>query len=418
MPDREMSDRPLSEQARAGKGLTGLRVALVLGTSAGGVGRHVLSTAAGMVAAGARVLVCGPAATEELFSFTGVGARFAEVDLADRPRPLNDAKAVRRLRTLLRDADVVHAHGLRAGALAVAASARIAPGPLRFSKGGPPLVVTLHNAVIAGGRTAAVYGALERVVARGADVVLGVSPDLEDRMRALGARSVGHALVPAPPPRTQPGPAARADVRAELGVGERPLILTVARLADQKGLPTLLDAAAAWGRRAPAPLVVIAGDGPLEAELQARIEADDLPVRLVGRRSDVPDLLAASDVAVVPSVWEGQPLIVQEILRAGRPLVATRVGGIPTMVGAEGPAAGGPGSGEPLLHGPESDAALLVPPGDAQALERAVSRILDDPALAVRLGAAAAQRATALPTEADAVDQLTGLYLELHAKAP
>ncbi|MFG2001090.1 glycosyltransferase family 4 protein [Spirillospora sp. NPDC048911] len=414
-----MSDRAKSEtDAMSSRGPAGLRVALVLGTSAGGVGRHVLSTAAGLAGAGARVLVCGPAATEDLFGFTRVGARFAEVDLADRPRPLSDAKAVRRLRTLLRDADVVHAHGLRAGALAVAACARVAPGPLRFAKGGPPLVVTLHNAVITGGRTAAVYGALERVVARGADEVLGVSPDLEERMRALGARSVGHALVPAPAPLTQPGPAVRADVRAELGVGERPLILTVARLADQKGLPALLDAAAGWGRRSPAPLVVIAGDGPLEADLRARIEAEHLPVRLLGRRPDVPALLAASDIAVVPSVWEGQPLIVQEILRAGRPLVATRVGGIPAMVGVEDAAAPGSAAGGPLLHGPESDAALLVPSGDAAALERAVSRILDDPALAVRLGAAAAQRATALPTEADAVDQLAALYLQLHAKAP
>lgn len=383
---------------------------MVLGTSAGGVGRHVRSMAAGLVARGARVLVCGPAATEELFDFTAAGARFAEVDLADRPRPVSDAKAVARLRTLLRDADVVHAHGLRAGALAVAACATVAPGPIRFAKGGPPLVVTLHNAVIAGGRTAAVYAALERVVARGADRVLGVSPDLEERMRQVGARSVGRALVPAPAPREQPGPAVRADLRAELGVGERPLILTVGRLAEQKGLPTLLDAAAGWARRTPAPLVAIVGDGPLEAELKARIEAEKLPVRLLGRRSGVPALLAAADVAVVPSVWEGQPLIVQEILRAGRPLIATRVGGIPAMVGAADPA---DPKGGPLLHGPETNAALLVPPGDPGALERAVSRVLDDPALAVRLGAAAAQRATALPSEVDAVDQLTNIYLEL-----
>ncbi|MGP4028456.1 glycosyltransferase family 4 protein [Actinomadura sp. 3N407] len=393
------------------KDLDGLRVALVLGTSAGGVGRHVRSVAAGLAGRGARVLVCGPAPTEELFGFTGGGARFAEVDLADRPRPVKDAKAVARLRSLLRGADVVHAHGLRAGALAVAACARVAPGPLRFARGGPPLVVTLHNAVIAGGRTAAVYGALERVVARGAAGVLGVSPDLEERMRALGARSVGHAIVPAPAPQAPPGPAVRADLRAELEVGERPLILTVGRLAEQKGLPTLLDAARDWAGRTPPPLVAIVGDGPLQDELRARVEAEELPVRLLGRRSDVPGLLAASDVAVVPSVWEGQPLIVQEILRAGRPLVATRVGGIPGMVGAAGRAADG-GAG-PLLHGPESEAALLVPPGDAGALERAVSRVLDDPALAARLGSAAAQRSAMLPGEDDAVDQLADLYREL-----
>ncbi|MFB4302980.1 glycosyltransferase family 4 protein [Actinomadura sp. NTSP31] len=388
-----------------------MRVALVLGTSAGGVGRHVRSLAAGLAGRGARVLVCGPAATEELFGFGAAGVRFEEVDLADRPRPVSDARAVARLRRLLRGADVVHAHGLRAGALAVAACARVAPGPLRLSRGGPPLVVTLHNAVIAGGRTAAIYGALERVVARGAAQVLGVSPDLEERMRSLGARSVGHALVPAPAPRAQPGPAVRADLRAELGVGERPLILTVARLAEQKGLPTLLDAARGWTGRTPPPLVAIAGDGPLEEELRARIEAEDLPVRLLGRRSDVPALLAAADVAVVPSVWEGQPLIVQEILRAGRPLVAARVGGIPGMVGAGGRPAGGGA----LLQGPESEAALLVPSGDADALARAVGRILDDPALAVRLGAAAAQRAARLPREDDAVDQLAAVYRELIA---
>ncbi|WP_174551002.1 glycosyltransferase family 4 protein [Actinomadura macra] len=409
-----MPDKPIPEEPVLRNGTTsvdGLRVALVLGTSAGGVGRHVRSVAAGLVARGARVLVCGPAATEEAFGFVAGGARFAEVDLADRPRPARDARAVARLRGLLRDADVVHAHGLRAGALAVAASARVAPGPLRFSRGGAPLVVTLHNAVITGGRTAAIHGALERVVARGAALVLGVSPDLEERMRALGARSVGHALVPAPAPLAQPGPAARSDVRAALGVGERPLIVTVGRLAAQKGLPTLLDAARGWAGRTPPPLVALAGEGPLEDELRARIEAEDLPVRLLGRRSDVPALLAASDVAVVPSVWEGQPLIVQEILRAGRPLVATRVGGIPDMVGVGARPANGPG----LLHGPESEAALLVPAGDVGALERAVSRVLDDPVLAVRLGSAAAQRAALLPGEDDATDQLAGLYLELRA---
>ena len=394
--------------------LDGLRVALVLGTSAGGVGRHVRSVACGLAARGARVVVLGPADTERTFGFERDGVRFAPVEMADRPRPLNDAKAVARLRTLLRGADVVHAHGLRAGGLAAAACARVAPGPLRVARGGgPPLVVTLHNAVIAGGRTAVAYGALERVVALGADEVLGVSPDLEDRMRALGARSVAHALVPAPVPRSQPSAAVRADLRAELGVGERPLVLTVGRLAEQKGLHTLLEAARGWAKRTPPPLVAIVGNGPLEDELRAWIEREDLPVRLLGRRGDVPALLTAADVTVVPSVWEGQPLIVQEILRAGRPLVATRVGGIPIMVGAAVRADAGPGAARGRMREPGDEAALLVPPRDPEALERAVSRVLDDPALAVRLGAAAAQQATLLPSESDAVDQLAGIYLRL-----
>jgi glycosyltransferase involved in cell wall biosynthesis len=367
--------------------LSGLKVAIVLATSAGGVGGHVRSVVSGLTARGAHVVVLGPASTDELFGFGAAGARFAAVEIADRPHPAADMRAIARIRRFTRGADVVHAHGLRAGGLAALALARAVPSPLRTSL--PPLVVTLHNAVIAGGVIGAAYATLERIVARSATEILGVSPDLEDRMRALGARSVHRALVPAPPRRLSDDPAAQAKLRADLGAVDRPLVAVVARLADQKGLPVLLDASAGWGRRTPAPLVAIAGDGPLDDPLRARIEAEDLPVRLLGRRSDVPELLAAADVAVVSSVWEGQPLIVQEILRAGRPLVATRVGGIPGMV---------------------DEAAVLVPPADPAALEAAVLRVLDDPEFAERLASAASAQARRLPTEDDAIDQLTAVY--------
>ena len=95
-------------------------------------------------------------------------------------------------------------------------------------------------------------------------------------------------------------------------------------------------------------------------------------------------------MVVVPSRWEGQPLIVQEVLRAGRPLVASRTGGIPDLTG--------------------EDAAVLVPPGDAPALAAAVLAVLDDPGLAARLSRAARARAAALPGEAAAVDAALALY--------
>ena len=85
-------------------------------------------------------------------------------------------------------------------------------------------------------------------------------------------------------------------------------------------------------------------------------------MRFLGQRGDVPALLAAADVVVVPSHWEGQPLIVQEALRAGAPLVASRVGGIPDLTG--------------------EDAALLVPPRDNGKLAAAVLSVLGDQALA------------------------------------
>ena len=113
---------------------------------------------------------------------------------------------------------------------------------------------------------------------------------------------------------------------------------------------------------------------------------------LLGHRTDVPDLLAACDVVVVPARWEGQPLIVQEALQAGRALVATDVGGIPDMVG---------------------DAAVLVPYGDPAALAYAVAAVLDDPELANRLEAAGPVQAATWPDLSAAVDQVEAIYAEL-----
>jgi len=345
----------------------GLRIVLALGTSAGGVGRHVRMLCAGLAEAGHRVVVAGPRGTDEAFGFGRAGARFAEVPIGARPHPLDDARAVARLRAVAARADVVHAHGLRAGALAA----------LALTAARTPLVVTLHNAPPAGGLAGRIFSALERIAARRADLVLTVSADLAARMRARGARAVEPAVVPAP----GLAPAARPEqVRAELAAGTRPILLTVARLATQKGLDTLLDAAA--GPYPGEPLFVIAGGGPLEPELRARIRREGLPVRLLGPRDDVPDLLRAADAVVVPSRWEGQPLAVQEALQAGLPVVATAVGGIPDLVG---------------------DAALLVPAGDAAALRDAIRRLLAEPGLAARLAAAAAKRGAELPGEREAV---------------
>lgn len=363
------------------------RVLLVLGTSSGGVGRHVAALARGLVADGRPVTVAGPAGALAAFDLPGTGAALAAVEVSDRPRPARDARAIVRLRHLAAGHDVVHAHGLRAGALAVLAT---------LPNGRPPVLVTLHNALVGGGRTAVVHRVLERVVARGAVLVLGVSGDLVTRMGALGARTAGRAIVPAP---SRPGSGATAaEVRAALGVpGDVALAVTVARLAPQKGLEALLDAAGAVTRTVAAQRVrwVVAGDGPLHGALSERIAGEGLPVTLLGRRDDVPDLLAAADVAVVPSVWEGQPLVVQEALRAGAAVVATDVGGTAEVTGS---------------------AAVLVPPDDPGALAAAVTALLADPDRAAALRTAALTRAGTLPTDGDAVRQVEALYDRLAAR--
>lgn len=355
------------------------RVVQVLATSTGGVGSHVVDLTRGLLAGGAQVTVCGPAATDGRFDFTGTRAGFVPVEISAGTHP-SDARAVGALRRALGVAapDVVHAHGLRAGLVTALARPR------------SPLVVTLHNAVISGGLRGRASRLVERIVARSADVVLAASGDLVARAASLGAADARLAPVAAPalpPPRRT-----RAAVRAELGLDEVPLLLSVGRLHPQKGYDVLVAAAARWRDRNPVPQVVIAGNGPSYLNLTARISATRAPVTLLGHRRDVADLLAAADLAVVTSVWEARQLFAQEALRAGVPLVATAVGGIPDLVG---------------------DAAVLVPPGDADALDRAVRELLDDPAARARYARAGAAKAASWPTSAQTLAQVQGVYAEL-----
>jgi glycosyltransferase involved in cell wall biosynthesis len=383
-----------------------MKIAFVLGTSSGGTGRHVKMLADGCAAREATVEVLGPAQTDRDFSFdggqgpdaAGPPVRFTAVEIADRPRLVRDLRAIVRLRRLLGAGrpDVVHAHGLRAGALSAIAVA--------LGRGRGVLIVTVHNPPSAGGVTGSIYRVLELIVARNADSVLCVSADLKERMRAAGARRVGRAVVPAPRVSLTAAPGdvsaeTRAAVRAELGAGpDRPVVLAVGRLAPQKGFGLLLDAAARWRDIHPEPLLVIVGEGPLEAGLRGRAVALGLAVRFAGHRQDVPALLAAADVFVLPSAWEGQPLILQEALRAGVPIVATRVGGNPELAG--------------------EDAAVLVPPGDAAQFAAAVRAVLADPALAARLRKAALEQARALPDEDDAVAAALAEYRRIPRRRP
>jgi glycosyltransferase involved in cell wall biosynthesis len=383
------------------------RVLLVLATSGGGTGRHVAELARGLA-----TLATADHATESDHASGSDRARLlvtvaaprgtlaaldlppdvvpAEVDVATRPHPGRDLAAVLALRRLAADADAVHAHGVRAGALAVLAA--------RTLRHRPAVVVTAHNAAIGGRGVRAVHALLTTVVARGADAVLGVSGDLVAELRARGARDAARALVPAPP---LPAPFSNgvdpALVRADLGVPDgTALLLTVARLAPQKGLDVLAEAVRAVAARRPdLPLLAaVAGEGPLDEQLRRSVESG-VPLCLLGVRRDVADLLATADLVVVPSRWEGQPLIVQEALRAGAAVVATDAGGTREVTG---------------------DAAVLVPPDDAPALADAVERLLDEPAERQRLRAAALARARELPTAADALEQVASVLGRVAAR--
>ncbi|WP_328668053.1 glycosyltransferase family 4 protein [Streptomyces sp. NBC_00328] len=360
-------------------GQSPLRTVQVLGGGSAGSSAHVRSLAAGLVARGVRVTVCAPAEADRVYGFTEVGAHHVPV-----PRS-SDPASVSALRAACADADLVHAHGIHAALRAV----------LALSGRRVPLVVTWHTRSEADGARVHVLRLLERRVARAAAVVLGTSSDLVDRARRRGARDARLAAVALPAPRLPVEPVEpdrfRHKARAELGATDRPLLIAVGSLDRYRGYHTLLDASRAWCRLDPVPLLVIAGEGPLRAVLQRRIEDEELPVRLIGRREDVTELLAAADLVLLPSRWESRSVLAQEALHARVPLVATAVGGIPETVG---------------------DAAELVPYGNAKALGDAVLRLLADPARREVLREKGARQAATWPTEDETVAQVLSVYDE------
>ncbi|HET6816991.1 MAG TPA: glycosyltransferase family 4 protein [Mycobacteriales bacterium] len=353
-----------------------LRIAVVVGPTSGGIGRHVHAVVRQLVAQGHFVVVVAPSATDDLLGWRATGARLVTTPVGESS-PAAVGRAVSSIRAAAKGVDVIHAHGVRAGA--VAALARV-----------HPLVVTWHNARPARWQRRLVHPVAERLAARASDVALAVSPDLLARARQAGA---GHAaLVPAPAPEVPAPSRVPAEVRASLGVGDRPLVLAVARLEAQKRLDLLVDATAGWASRPDGPVVAVAGTGRLAETLTRRAKTVGSPLVLLGRRDDVPDLMRAADLVVLPSAWEGYPLAAQEALQLGVPLVATAVGGVPTLVG---------------------DAARLVVPGDPAALRTALEELLRDESERARLSRAGVQRAATWPTLAASVNELVGIYRNL-----
>ncbi|MCF2536776.1 glycosyltransferase family 4 protein [Streptomyces sp. FB2] len=366
-------------------GQSSLRTVQVLGGGNAGSSAHVRSLSSGLVARGVRVTVCAPLEADHLYDFKGAGAEHVHVARS------SDPASVAALRAACADADLVHAHGLHASFRSV----------LALSGRRTPLVVTWHDRAHAEGARAHLVRLLERRVVRNASVVLGTTSALVDRARRTGARDARLAAVALPRPRRAPEQddpdRVTGKVRAELGSTGRPLLIAVGALERHRGYDVLLDAARAWRALDPAPLVVIAGEGPLRAELQRRIEDEALPVRLIGRRDDVTDLLAAADVALLPSRWEARSVLAQEALHARVPLVATETGGVPELVG---------------------DAAELVPYGDSVALADAVVRLLGDPARRDLLRERGVRQAATWPTEDETVAQVLSVYDELTQPRP
>jgi glycosyltransferase involved in cell wall biosynthesis len=326
-----------------------------------GVGQHMLMLAAGL-RNDARVTLVFPDTARQLAEQAARAGHAAVVV----PAPvLSQGKP--ELRRLLDELapDIVHVHaGINYEGHGIAAAA-CQPGGKR-----PALVRTEHLPYVIGelngpGIDVAYAHGIELV-----DRVICVSHAARCTYRAAGIRGAIFEVVHNG---VQPNRACRsaAQVRAELGLRDSPLILTVARFTEQKSHETLLTAMPGVLSACPQARLALVGTGRLQrdlADLARQLGLGD-SIRFLGRRDDVADLLAAAQVFCLPSIFEGHPLVVLEAMAAGVPVVATRSIGMTETVrnGATG---------------------LLVPRKNPAMLAAALVRLVSDPLLSSALGAA------------------------------
>ncbi|HKO27657.1 MAG TPA: glycosyltransferase [Solirubrobacteraceae bacterium] len=238
------------------------------------------------------------------------------------------------------------------------------------------------------------------LIARRADAVVAVSPT--DRLRMIELERIPPGKVVYVPNGIPDGsPGDPEFVRRELGLTPSDSVVgTVCGLRPEKELETALRALARLAPHRPGLRFLVVGDGLERPRLERLASELGVPATFLGHRSneEVPDLLAAMDVLVLSSRFEGMPLAVLEWMAAGKAIVASRVGGIPTMV-------------------EEGKEALLVPPRDHVSFADAIGRLLDDPAERKRLGKAAQRRQRAQFRFDQTIAQLESLYETLYADA-
>jgi glycosyltransferase involved in cell wall biosynthesis len=277
--------------------------------------------------------------------------------------------------------DIVHANSSKAGVLG-----RVAAVVTRV----PIRIFTVHGWAFKAYRGAAstLYRWADRLTAPLTTATICV---------AEGERAAGLAARTCRADRTVVIPngvdtTAGADPPVDTSAGDGPLIISVGRLAAPKDPLTLVRALAALETR---PEALLVGDGPDRSAVEQEIAARGLAgaVSVAGERRDVARLLADADVFVLSTRSEGAPMSILEAMAAGLPVVASAVGGVPELVD-------------------DGETGLLVPPGDPTVLAAALDRLLADPDLRTRLGAAGRERAR---TRFD-IDVVRRAHLDLYAR--
>ncbi len=368
-------------------------------TARGGIEEHVLSLLAHLPARGFRPYLAAPPDLLRQMApeLTAAGVRTLSVRRSS-PWDFRDAAVL--VGTLRRERiAIVHSH-LFVGSMFAAPLARLA----RVRA----VVETFHlpEAWRMGKRLKRSFW-LDRQVARSVDLFVAVSAaaarHLTDTKR-IPAHKIRTIFNGRDLSRFHPATAAeRGAARAALGLGSEPAALVLGRLEPQKNHALMLEAAAVLARALPTLKILFAGTGSLERELRAHCDAAGLTgtVSFLGYRPDPEVLLAAADVVVLPSLYEGLPLAAIEAMAAARPVVATDIDGVREVV-ADG------------LSG------LLVRPGDAHGLARAIERVVRSPVMARQLAMNGRRRAERHFDVCLQVEETVSLYRELlsHRRPP
>lgn len=266
-------------------------------------------------------------------------------------------------------------------------------GWLASRRSNVPQVIVSHGWTAATWKVR-IYEAIDRFVHRKADAVVSVSEGQAKKVAACGVpaermttivNAVGAEAFAAA------NPAYAGTLRELFSWSPRWILGAAGRLSPEKGMATLVEAAAILGRTHPDAGVVIFGDGPTRPDLEGRIARHGLKERVVlaGFRNDVGAFLPHLDVGVLPSNSEGLPVILLEMLAAGRPVVATAVGGIPEVIA-------------------DRATGWLVPAGDPAALANTLAAVLGDESR-VRIGEAG----RALVRERFGVERQAAAYRKL-----
>ena len=374
--------------------MTGVHLLHLIASSRGGGATHVRDLALGLDPARFAVQVAMPedGGNVRREEFEAAGLPFHRADIAAGFSPV----ALKRIRRLAAGVDILHAHGARAalfGRLAAASLGRRRPRVVYIIQGFSLPFYPIHRRVL--------MLALERLLAPFTDAVIAVSR--EERRVFLAQRTLPPERVTMVWNSVCVGPFRAAErnrepTRIRLGLpAYAVLITTICRLYKPRDFDTLLPAFARVAETDRRACLLIVGDGPDRPKVEAIRERLGLASRVImaGQRRDVPDILAATDIFTLTTWgWEGLPFTVLEAMAAARPVVATRAGGIPEAVA-------------------EGETGLLTPRRDVAALAEALGRLVADPDLRGRMGAAGRRRAEALFSRQRMIDLTAQVYERL-----